>query len=77
LTRSFAHSIVDADLEACSRLESSRERVEICDNQRIMTPDDLPGQQVCRESQFGSLSRLEKARGHLYYVSLPRESVPG
>jgi|SRR5262245_8967226 len=77
LTRFFAHSIVDADLEAFSRVEPSRERIELSDGERILSANDLPGPRVCHDCQFRSLSRLEKARRHLYYVSLPRDSVPG
>jgi hypothetical protein len=31
----------------------------------------------CQTIELRALSRLEKARTHLYQVSLPRASVPG
>jgi hypothetical protein len=78
LTRSFAHSMLDADLEAFSRLEPSPERIEYHDHEQILIANYFPIRHRSHRAQSDrSLSRLERARSHLYHVSFPRDSVPG
>jgi len=77
LTRCFDHFIVDAEVAASPRMDLLPERFEYLDQEQILTADDSPDRARCLTAQLRSLSRLEKARSHLYHVSLPRDSVPG
>jgi hypothetical protein len=77
LTRCFERSVVDADLAASSCLDPPPQRFEYFDDEQILTANDSPDRARCRTAQLRSLSRLEKARSHLYHVSLPRDAVPG
>jgi hypothetical protein len=77
LTRCFEHSIVDAEVAASLRVEPSPERFEYYDDAQLMTANGSPDRARCDRAQLRALSRLEKARSHLYHVSLPRDSVPG
>ena len=77
LTRCFDHFIVDAEVAASPRMDPLPERFEYLDQEQILTADDSPDRARCLTAQLRSLSRLEKARSHLYHVSLPRDSVPG
>ena len=76
-TRSFEHSMIDADIATAPRIEPLPERFECFENKRILTVNDSPDQARWHTSELRALSRLEKARTHLYHVSLPRDSVPG
>jgi hypothetical protein len=77
LTRSFERSILDADVAASLRVDPSPERFEYHDDAQILTANDFPDRARYRTIELRTLSRLEKARSHLYHVSLPRDSVPG
>ena len=76
-TRSFEHSMIDADIATAPRIEPLPERFECFENKRTLTVNDSPDQARWHTSELRALSRLEKARTHLYHVSLPRDSVPG
>ena len=76
-TRSFEHSRIDADVTATPSVDPQPERFECFENKRILTVNDSPDQARWHTSELRALSRLEKARTHLYHVSLPRDSVPG
>jgi hypothetical protein len=77
LTRCFDHFIVDADVAASPRIDPLPQRLEHLQTKRILVADNSPNQARCHISELCSPSRLEKARSHLYHVSLPRDSVPG
>ena len=77
LTRCFDHFIVDADIAASPRIDPLPERFEYLETKRILVTHNSPDQVRCHMSELRSPSRLEKARSHLYHVSLPRDSVPG
>ena len=78
LTRSFDRFVIDAELGAATRLEPLPERFENFENDhRPLTLDDSSDRVRCETIELRALSRLEKARTHLYYGSLPRDSVPG
>ena len=77
LTRCFDHFIVDADVAASPRIDPLPERFEYLETERILVADNSPDQACWHLSELRSPSRLEKARSHLYHVSLPRDSVPG
>ena len=76
-TRSFEHSMIDADIATAPRIEPLPERFECFENKRRPTVDDAPNQARWHTSELRALSRLEKARTHLYHISLPRDAVPG
>lgn len=76
LSRSFRPSIIDADLAEGPRTEPLLERVEFLDDRRLplnASPFSLHSKLVAPRA----LTRLEKARTHLYHISLPRDAVPG
>jgi hypothetical protein len=78
LTKSFDRLVIDAELGAATRIDPLPERSESFENDhRLVMLDDSSDQARCHTAQLRSLSRLEKARSHLYHVSLPRDSVPG
>ena len=77
LMRCFDHFIVDADIAASPRIDPLPERFEYLEIKRILVTHNSPDQVRCHMSELRSPSRLEKARSHLYHVSLPRDSVPG
>ena len=76
-TRCFERSMIDADIAAAPRIEPLPERFEYFENKRILTATDSSDRARWHTSELRALSRLEKARTHLYHVSLPRDSVPG
>jgi hypothetical protein len=77
LKRCFDHFIVDADVAASPRIDPLPERFDYLDTKRILVTPDSPDPVRWHLSVLRSPSRLEKARSHLYRVSLPRDSVPG
>jgi hypothetical protein len=77
LTRCFDHFIVDADVAASPRIDPLPERFEHLANNDFQTTYHASVHARCHMSELRSPSRLEKARSHLYHVSLPRDSVPG
>ena len=77
LTRCFDHFIVDADVAASPRIDPLPERFDYLETKRILVTPDSPDPVRCHLNELRSASRLEKARSHLYHVSLPRDSVPG
>jgi len=78
LTRSFDRFVIDAELGAATRIDPLPERFEYFDNDhRLLTLDDPSDRARYHTNELRALSRLEKARSHLYHVSLPRDSVPG
>ncbi len=77
LTRCFDHLIVDADLAGSPRIDPLPKRFAYLETERILVTPNSPDPVRCHMSELRSPSRLEKARSHLYHVSLPRDSVPG
>lgn len=78
LTRSFDRFVVDAEIGAATRVDPLPERFEPFENDhRLLTLDDSSDRVRYQTIELRALSRLEKARTHLYHVSLPRDSVPG
>ena len=78
LTRSFDRFVVDAEIGAATRVDPLPERFEPFENDhRLLTLDDASDRVRYHTNETRALSRLEKARSHLYHVSLPRDSVPG
>src|SRR5258705_10282235 len=76
-TRCFERSMIDADIAAAPRIDPLPERFEYFENKHVLIANDSPDQARWHTSELRALSRLEKARAHLYHVSLPRDSVPG
>jgi hypothetical protein len=77
LTRCFDHFIIDADVAASPRIDPLPGRFEYLKTRRILVVHDASNPVRRHISELRSLSRLEKARSHLYHVNLPRDSVPG
>ena len=77
LTKCSNRLVIDADVGPSARVEPLPQRLEYFDNHRTLKPNDSPDQARWEIAELRALSRLEKARTHLYHVSLPRDSVPG
>ncbi|MGN6718670.1 MAG: hypothetical protein ACTHLX_14895 [Candidatus Binatia bacterium] len=78
LTKSFDRFVIDAELGAVTKIDPLPERFENFENDhRFLTLHDSSDRVRYQIIELRALSRLEKARTHLYHVSLPRESVPG
>ena len=78
LTKCFDRFVVDAEIGAATRVDPLPERFEPFENDhRLLTLDDSSDRVRYYTNELRALSRLEKARSHLYHVSLPRDSVPG
>ena len=78
LTRSFDRFVIDAEIGAATRVDPLPERFEPFDkDHRLLTLDNSSDRARYHTNELRALSRLEKARTHLYHVSLPRDSVPG
>jgi hypothetical protein len=77
LTKCSNRLIIDADVGPSTRVEPLPQRLEFVDNHRALMPNDSSDQARWEITDFRALSRLEKARSHLYHVSLPRDAVPG
>jgi len=69
-------SSIDADVAEAPRAEPLLERVEYLDDCRLPLHGSLLPLHSTRAVP-DALSRLEKARTHLYHFSLPRDAVPG
>ena len=78
LTKAFDRFVIDAELGAATRIDPLPERFENFENdRRPLTLDDSSDRARHETLELRSVSRLEKALTHLYYGSLPRDSVPG
>jgi hypothetical protein len=78
LTRSFDRFVIDAELGGVTKIDPLPERFEPFENEhRLLRLDDSSDRARHNTNELRALSRLEKARTHLYHVSLPRDSVPG
>jgi hypothetical protein len=78
LTKSFDRFVIDAELGAVTKIDLLPERFENFENDHSpLTLDDSSDRVRYQIIELRALSRLEKARTHLYQVSLPRDSVPG
>jgi hypothetical protein len=74
--RSLRPSHIDADVAEAPRLEPLLERVEFLDDCRLpLNSSPFPSHSKLVAPRV--LTRLEKARTHLYRISLPRDAVPG
>ena len=76
-TRCFDRSITDGDVETDTRVEPRLEREEFLWREWILTPKDSSDFARFKGTELRIVAPLEKARTHLYHVSLPRDSVPG
>ena len=76
-TRCFDWSITDADVETATRVEPRPEREEFLWRELILTPKASSDFARLQGTELRFIAPLEKARTHLYHVSLPRDSVPG
>jgi hypothetical protein len=77
LSKCFDRLAIEGDIAASPRVDPFPERVEYLNSDRTFTPNDPPDYARFQTAEIRALSRLEKARNHLYHVSLPRDSVPG
>jgi len=77
LTKCFDRLAIEGDVAASPRVDPLPERVEYFENEQIRTANDSRDRARRQIIELRALSRLEKARTHLYHVSLPRDSVPG
>ena len=78
LTKCFERFIIDAEPAAATRVDPLPERFDNFENDHLLlTLDDSSDRAHYQTIELRALSRLEKARTHLYHVSLPRDSVPG
>ena len=77
LTKCFDRLAIEGDVGVCPRIDPLPERVEHLANHRILIPNDSRDRARWQITELRAPSRLEKARTHLYNVSLPRDSVPG
>jgi hypothetical protein len=76
LSRNFRPSLIDVDVAEPPRVDPLFQRVEFLDDLRLpLLGSPLPLHST--RAVPGALSRLEKARTHLYHFSLPRDAVPG
>ena len=77
LSKCFDRLAIEGDVGASPRVDPLPERVEYFENEQIRTANDSRDRARWQLIELRALSRLEKARTHLYNVSLPRDSVPG
>jgi hypothetical protein len=78
LTKSFDRLVIDAELGGVTKIDPLPERFENFENDHSpLTLDDSSDRVRYQIIELRALSRLEKARTHLYHVSLPRDFVPG
>jgi hypothetical protein len=76
-TRCFDRSITDGDVDTATRVEPRPEREEFLWREWIATAKDSTEFSGLQGTDLRIIAPLEKARIHLYHVSLPRDSVPG
>ena len=69
--------VIDLDLSAVARVDPLPQRLEFSNGHSEEIQKDSSDQERWKIHELCSPSRLEKARTHLYHVSLPRDSVPG
>jgi len=78
LTKSLDRFVIDAELGAATCIDPLDEPFASSQNDLRLPVLDESSDRVRYETiELRALSRLEKARRHLYHVSLPRDSVPG
>ena len=78
LTRFFDRFVTDAEVAGATRIDPLPERLEDLENDRpLLTIGHSSDRARHERMELRALSRLEKARSHLYHVSLPRDAVPG
>ena len=77
LTRSLDRFVIDAELGAATCIDPLPEEFDNFENDHPLTLDDSSDRVRYQTIELRARSRLEKARTHLYHVSLPRDSVPG
>jgi hypothetical protein len=78
LTKAFDRFVIDAELGAAMRIDPLPDRVENFDSDHgLLALVDSSDRVRYETIELRALSRLEKAKTHLYHVSLPRDSVPG
>ena len=77
LNKKFEISIFVGDVVATPRIDPFPERGEGLTSDRILSPNDSPHYARLKITELGNFSPLERARSHLYHVSLPRDAVPG
>jgi len=73
----FDRSITDGDVETDTRVEPRLEREEFLWREWILTPKASSDFARFKGTELRIVAPLEKARTHLYHVSLPRDSMPG
>ena len=77
LTKCFDRTIIDGDIGALPRFDPIPDRNECFKDDLLLTSTVTLDDGQFRVVAARGPSRLEKARNHLYYVSLPRDAVPG
>jgi len=77
LTKCFDRLIIDGDINAVPRFDPIPDRNECFKDARLLTSNVTLEDGQFRVVAARGPSRLEKARNHLYHVSLPRDAVPG
>ena len=77
LTKCFDRSIIEGDINAVPRFDPIPDRNDCFKDNLLLTSNITLDDGQFRVVKARALSRLEKARNHLYHVSLPRDSVPG
>ena len=76
-TRCFDWSITDGAVDTATRVEPRPEREEFLWREWILTSKASSDFARLQGTELRIIAPLEKARTHLYHVSLPRDSVPG
>jgi hypothetical protein len=69
--------VIYAELSASLRVDPLPQRLDSFEGHSERIQKDASDQARWRIADLRTPSRLEKARTHLYHVSLPRDSVPG
>src|SRR5437660_11818083 len=65
--------VIDVDLSASLRVDPLPQRLEFFEGHTQRILKNAPDQARWKVADIRALSRLEKARSHLYHVSLPRD----
>src|SRR5215510_8176029 len=69
--------VIDVGLSASMRVDPLPQRLECSEGHSQRIQKDASDRARWRIADLRTPSRLEKARTHLYHISLPRDSVPG
>ena len=77
LSRCVDRWVIDAELSASLRVDPLPQRLDSFEGDSERIQKDASDQARWRIADLRTPSRLEKARIHLYHISLPRDSVPG